>query len=356
MIKYDSKSKTWSASAHQRIPTLNSPRSLRRDKLMSEKEALREEIKLKNALEIRAKSALLPKWPQAIQEYELELKSRDMSEKTKRTYVGCLRSAVGDDWNEKFISDITAHDIKHIIKFKNTGLSESHRKSEKKFFNSFFEFMLIKGYVAYNPTPKLKFKIGQKIETTLNYPQCAKFLELAKKQNHEFYPIWLFALYTGMRNGELYALKWKFVDIEKRQIKVAGSWHPLDGYKDYTKSGYDRIVPMNVQLVDFLKGFGTEVDPEDFVLPRLKRWDSGEQSKTLRKFLKDNSLPIIRFHDLRATCATLLMTKNVPLVVVMNIMGWRHLKTANLYFRKSAVDVMGATECLSFQNGAENVG
>ncbi len=353
MIKYDSNSKTWSASAHLRIPTLGSSRSLRRDNLKSEKEALNVHFKLKDALENRAKAASRPKWPQAIQEYELELSGRDMSEKTKRTYVGCLRSAVGDDWNDVYICDITSVEIKRIIKFKNKGHSESHRKSVRKFFNSFFEFMVLKGYVLSNPTPKLKFKIGQRIETTLNYTQCTKLLDLAKQQKHEFYPVWMLALNTGMRSGELYALKWKFVDIEKRQIKVAGSWHPLDGYKDYTKSGYDRIVPMNDQLVEFLRSLTAGSSPEDFVLPRIKRWALGEQSKVLRTFLKCNNLPEIRFHDLRATCATLLMTKNVPLVVVMIIMGWRHLKTANLYFRKSAVDLMDATQCLDFQNGVE---
>jgi integrase len=42
--------------------------------------------------------------------------------------------------------------------------------------------------------------------------------------NHRWYPIWIFAVLTGMRRGELYALTWDQIDLEKNLILVHRSY------------------------------------------------------------------------------------------------------------------------------------
>lgn len=347
MVKYNQKLGSWSASVCMRHPITKIPTSLRRDKLVSEKLAYQIENKLRQALLFKFQATVHPTWPQLLIEFEADLKNRDMSEKAKKTYVSCLKSAVGPEWDNKFVKDISGIDIKHIVKHKHPNFSESHRKSLRKFFNSIFEFAVLKGFVNANPTPKLKFKIGQKIETTLNQTQCRHFLKLARQQENEFYPVWFMALHTGMRSGELFSLKWQDVDFERGIIKINSSWRKDGGYLDYTKTGYDRIFPINKQLREFLIDLKVEALNE-FVLPRIAQWENGEQSRILKKFLKANNLPEIRFHDLRATCATLLLTNGVSIAVVMNLLGWKQLKTANIYYRKSAVEIVGKTDVLNF--------
>lgn len=51
-----------------------------------------------------------------------------------------------------------------------------------------------------------------------------------------------------MRNGELYALTWDKVNLEKRKIVVDCSWNNKDGFKD-TKSGEDCIIDIAPNLV-----------------------------------------------------------------------------------------------------------
>ena len=84
-----------------------------------------------------------------------------------------------------------------------------------------------------------------------------------------------------------------------------------------------------------------------FVLPRNDKWDRGQQAEELRTFLRSIGLPEIRFHDLRATWATMLLGKNVPPAVVMKMGGWKDMETMMIYMRKAGLDIRGATDCLS---------
>lgn len=72
----------------------------------------------------------------------------------------------------------------------------------------------------------------------------------------------------------------------------------------------------------------------------------GEQARELRKFLSFIGLPEIRFHDLRATWATLLLSKGVPTIQVMALGGWKEIKTLNHYVRLAGVYVKDSLDCI----------
>ena len=83
-----------------------------------------------------------------------------------------------------------------------------------------------------------------------------------------------------------------------------------------------------------------------FVLPRICKWEQGEQARQLRLFLKSIGLPEVRFHDLRASWATLLLSRGVAPSKVMSMGGWSDMKTMMIYMRKAGIDIKGATSCL----------
>ena len=64
----------------------------------------------------------------------------------------------------------------------------------------------------------------------------AGHLNQAKIMGCDWYPHRTLAIYTGMRNGELYALTWDKVDFENKMILVDSSWSKRNGLKS-TKSG-----------------------------------------------------------------------------------------------------------------------
>lgn len=160
------------------------------------------------------------------------------------------------------------------------------------------------------------------------------------------------ALYTGMRNGELYALTWDKVNLETGKILVDSSWNNKDGFKD-TKSGDDRMVEIAPNLLIILKELKLRNLNPPFVLPRIDKWDRGRQADDLRMFLEGVGLPRIRFHDLRATWATILLGKGIPPLKVMAMGGWKDLKTMQIYIRKAGVNIHGITESLDLHDPSQ---
>jgi integrase len=159
-----------------------------------------------------------------------------------------------------------------------------------------------------------------------------------------------------MRNGELYALTWDRVDFVNSTILVNCAWNSKDGFRNATKSGDDRIVGIAPALMPILKELKLQTADAQFVLPRLSGWKEGEQALELRRFLIGLGLPQIRFHDLRATWATLLLSKGVEPLKVMSMGGWKNIKTMMIYVRKAGVDIRGATDCLNLHDAVSQNG
>ena len=129
------------------------------------------------------------------------------------------------------------------------------------------------------------------------------------------------------------------------------SWNSKDGFKD-TKSGDDRMVQIAPKLMEILREVKLQNPESNFVLPRIDKWDRGEQARELRLFLSGLGLPVIRFHDLRATWATFLLSKGVEPIKVMIMGGWKDLKTMQIYARKAGVEIKGATDCPDLHSNA----
>ena len=195
----------------------------------------------------------------------------------------------------------------------------------------------------------IKFKIGDKIKAVLSEDQAKFLLAKAKELKWDWYYHYALALYTGMRNGELYALTWDKIDFDQRTILVNCSWNSVDGLK-CTKSGDDRRIEIAQPLIPILRELKCHWTGSDHVLPRSNKWDKGEQSRELRMFLQGIGMQPVRFHDLRASWATLLLSKGVVPIMVMKMGGWKDIETMMIYARKAGVDIKGATDCLNLQS------
>ena len=175
------------------------------------------------------------------------------------------------------------------------------------------------------------------------------------------------ALFTGMRNGEIYALRVSDVDLDAGIIHVSKQFTSKDGLHE-TKTNLSRVVPIADELKPLLKWLmfkgvykGTlwkwkdEAKQErvsfvweNLLLPRIREWRQGDQSRLLRDFCKGISIPEVKFHDLRATFITNMLSKGAALNVVMSIVGHRRIATTDIYNRLAGVGVKGSTNKLSY--------
>jgi integrase len=342
----DEKTKTYIVWHSKRHPVTRKVISFRRTGITSERIArkVEDEIKLKIEEKIRAK--IIPSWESAVERYVESLIERGLTGKTVESYATCLRAHTYSDWKFRLVDTITSNEIRELIQQRLSKRSASHQKNMLKYIRGVFNYLGESGVLNRNPSPTMKFRIGDKLKAVLTAPQVRLLLNRAREMESEWYYHWCLAVYLGMRNGELHALTWDKIDFDKRQILVNCSWSKKDGLKG-TKSEDDRIAEIAPELVIILKELKLKYLDTVFVLPRIDKWDKGEQARELRMFLEGVGLPRIRFHDLRATWATIMLSKGIVPIKVMKMGGWKDLKTMQKYIRKAGVDIVGITDGLN---------
>lgn len=156
-----------------------------------------------------------------------------------------------------------------------------------------------------------------------------------------------------MRNGELYALKWEDIDLDRSLITVQRAFNKRMNTFKSTKAGYWRTVPISSDLRLILLELRAK-SKDEFVLPRIVEWRKGLQAKCLKIFCRSIGIPEIKFHTLRTCFATQLIGSGAEPIKVMKICGWKDLKTMSYYLRLSGIDEMGVTEKLHFIPRNEN--
>lgn len=172
----------------------------------------------------------------------------------------------------------------------------------------------------------------------LSEAEARTFLEAAREAGDRFEALYVLAITTGLRRGELLGLRWDDADLECGTLRVGralvreGSRHVVGETK--TKRGRRRVnlTPRTVgalkahrkrqleermRLSDlyedhgliFATNFGTPLNPENLV------------KRSFKPLLSKAGLPEIRFHDLRHTCATLLLGRSVHPKIVQELLG-----------------------------------
>ncbi|MCM0606258.1 MAG: site-specific integrase [Xanthomonadaceae bacterium] len=255
-------------------------------------------------------------------------------------------------WLERPASMLTIGDAREVFSLmENAGRSLGYRKQVKHTINLVYrwgiEQRLIPG-VREAPVQGLALsnRKVEKVPEILNLDEIRCLLRSAKQLEHPWYSIWVMALLTGMRNGELHALLWSDVNLQDRKITVSKSYHSRRRVVKSTKSGCWRTVPISDELLVLLLELKASAEKREHVLPRFHEWDAGRQANMLRKFCIGIGVRSVRFHTLRACFATQLLANDVASARVMKICGWADLKTMQKYIRLAGVDEKGATQTL----------
>ena len=343
-IKYCEEKNYYIVSYSRRHPVTKQSRNIQRRGIKTKHEAERVYKQLIIKLANKFNEVVDPFWPEVVEKFLISFSNRGIANNTLINYESSLRAHTFDTWGSRRINEITTGDIRDLILENLSHFSESHRKSMLKFIRAVFQYALENDLIGRDPTPKLKFKTGEKIKKVLNESEVRKFLKEARDRKHPWFPIWVVACFTGMRCGELYALRWERVDLNKRIMVVSVSWTKENGFKE-TKSGNDRAVEIAPSLIPLMTELKNK-DFDGFVLPRMREWTTGSQAKVLKEFLSEINLPLIRFHDLRASWATIMLSKGIEPIKVMAMGGWKDLKTMQIYIRKSGIHIQGITNSL----------
>lgn len=202
--------------------------------------------------------------------------------------------------------------------------------------------------VEINPVvgSKLPKRDGKPKHTTWTGAQLQTFL--AAVADTRWAPLWELAAGTGMRRGELMALRWEHVDLEAGTVAVEHSTTQLGNERVTTtpKNHERRTVAIDAHLVTTLRTWRTEQakerlawgaayeDTEGLVFT----WENGAPvqpdyiSKTFVKAQDGLGLPRLVLHGLRHTHATILLRAGRPVHIVSKRLGHKDPSvTLNVY-------------------------
>ncbi len=151
------------------------------------------------------------------------------------------------------------------------------------------------------------------------------------------------ALFTGMRRGELLALRWDDIDMKTGAVRVTKSQYKLAGQESRIKATKTpksvRTLYLPPQLIDLLRQWRDEQSrrfPAQNCAVVFTGRDGGPMSPdsvttTWRMFLKKYGLPHRKLHALRHSTATLLLSAGFSLADVSAQLGHSNLKTTAIY-------------------------
>lgn len=200
------------------------------------------------------------------------------------TYDTMIRKWVHPHWEKTELSKITRSEVHDLIFEKCAAIkTPNNRKCLFKMVKRLFEMAVQDGVLDRNPTLGIQVKAPEVEQKVLTTTEVEIFLREAKITNHRFYPIWALALMTGMRSGELFALRWTDLDFDGRTISVSRQWTSTGGFGP-TKTQRSRVVPISDDLLLFLKLSKLQRGNEESVLPRYIEWQNGEQARITREF------------------------------------------------------------------------
>ncbi len=180
-------------------------------------------------------------------------------------------------------------------------------------------------------------KLSRKEMKFYNEAQIRTMLETIKAEGDRYLALFHLALTTGMRQAELLGLKWTDLDWNKGTLQIKRQLKRKKGGGFYypppkSKAGYRTLV-LGQKMLAILKEHQALLQREQ---QQAKQWhfndlmfpntfgNPTQPDKLLKRFKRlceKANLPLIRFHDLRHTSATLMLNHGVPIIVVSRRLG-----------------------------------
>ena len=251
--------------------------------------------------------------------------------------------------HNKLLKELTQRDIKKYYKEKLKTLSVCTVKKHHANIHKALDEAVEDGLIKYNPSTGIKFPKKKKFKGQFYTPEEIQILKSIVKGTPIEVPVML-TIYYGFRRSEVLGLKWDTVDFNLNRIYVKHTIiDGLDGDKgvDDTKSDSSkRYLPMNDEIRLFLKTvkkrqlenkmfYGDTYVDSGYVCT----YDNGEVMKLeyiTRRFhemllANNDKIKTIRFHDLRHSAATILLSLGFTLYDVKEWLGHADISTTLIY-------------------------
>ena len=227
------------------------------------------------------------------------------------------------------------------------GLSPRSLRLHKNIISQTLDLAVQTKLIPANPCQFVELPQNVRYEST--FYTAAQLQDLfTALQGDELLPLVKITALYGLRRSELLGLQWDSIDFERKTMTIRHTVSKVTEVvaKDKTKNASSRrTFPLTEEAEAIFRrakeleqqnraAFGREYQENDYVF----KWIDGHPyspdyiSHRFNRLLKKHGLPHIRFHELRHSCASLLIDMGFTLKDVQEWLGHSDIKmTANIY-------------------------
>src|SRR5215218_4430443 len=236
------------------------------------------------------------------------------------------------------LKDLTPMHVRSFYRDRlDSGLSSATVRKMHSILRKALKQAVLDGLIPRNVCEAVKPpKIKHKEISPLDREQAKALLEAASGDRLE--ALYVLAVHTGMREGELLGLKWEDVDLERGVLRLRRALVREGGKTalgDLKTPKSRRSVRLTRAAAEALRGhlerqlvemerMGSLYQPGGLVFATERGTlinPSNLRNRSFKPLLKRASIPDICFHDLRHTCATLLLSQGTHPKLVQELLG-----------------------------------
>ena len=227
------------------------------------------------------------------------------------------------------------------------GLSPRSLRLHKNIISQTLDLAVQTKLIPANPCQFVELPQNVRYESTFYNAKQLQDLFTAL-QGDELLPLVKITALYGLRRSELLGLQWDSIDFERKTMTIRHTVSKVTEVvaKDKTKNASSRrTFPLTVEAEAIFRqareleqqnwaAFGLEYQENAYVF----KWADGHTyspdyiSHRFNRLLKKHGLPHIRFHELRHSCASMLIDLGFTLKDVQEWLGHSDIKmTANIY-------------------------
>jgi integrase len=231
-----------------------------------------------------------------------------------RTRTSLMRARILPEFGRRRLDDIRAEDVEH---FKASLLRDNLRpKTINNILGALRSCLLVaREWEVVAKVPRIRLlPLGPSTTNFLSVDNARRLVDAAEPG--QWRTMVIVALATGLRVGELLALTWNNIDLDRRELTVA--WTEVDGFVTPPKNGQTRVVPLTREAAEALR----EIERGEgrvFPIPPM-RYPYRHAFRQLDQ-IGSRAGVRARWHLLRHTFASHMVSHGAPLVAVRECLG-----------------------------------
>ncbi len=286
---------------------------------------------------------------------------RQRKASTVRDYRSVLENHVVPAFGSRRHEDVSPEDVERWLMAlgRDSGMSNRTKAKAVTVFHGMMKRARRVWKLPSNPVTDIE-KPRQAPEVGIDVLSAEEVMALVRAaETEQDAALFLMAAFTGLRQGELVALRWRDVDFAGQHVRVTANYR--HGVLSSPKSGKVRAVPMAPPVADALTRLasgpdGGHDDGLVFRGPGGSYLDASALLKRYKRALARAGLRPLRFHDLRHTFGTRMIAK-ADIVRVQEWMRHADIETTRkyLHFAPRPDDAALIAEAFAVAN-AESVG